>query len=195
MGTQPTAVTILRRAAVLPVLALLLQGCAAIPLDRFWPLPGGDPSDITRADPPAIRLAVKLPLPARPEPEGVTLVVALAGFDRDAAANRLAMTLVNEGRTVRADELPSAGPGYRWYLFKLTPAAERELGTLQSRVSGRGEPEHERAEFSAELAYENVSPGQTVNRSILLQLARGEDFFTLADGDHTVGNHATETRS
>lgn len=189
MGMTPPFVITVKRAAVLLGLALALHGCAALPqaLERLWPLGGSDTSDLTRADPSAVRMALKLPLPARPEPRGADLVVRVSGGDREPVATRLPMTLVNEGRTVRADDLPSAGPGYWWYLFKLTSSAERDLGALQSRHSAAGDPDHDRVEFSVELAYENVGAGQSVSRSILLQLSGSDDFFTVTDGVHTVG--------
>lgn len=187
MGMKPSFAV--QRAAVLLVLALSLHGCAALPqtLERLWPLGGSDPSELTRADPSAVRMAVKLPLPARPEPRGATLVVRLSGGDRQPVATRLPMTLVNEGRTVRTDDLPSADPGYWWYLFKLTSSAERDFKVLQSRLSAGDTAGHDRVEFSAKLAYENIGDGQSVSRRILLQLSDRDEFFTVTEGVHTVG--------
>lgn len=189
MGMTPSFIITVQRGAVLLALALALNGCAVLPqtLERLWPLGGSDPSKLTRADPSAVRMALKLPLPARPEPQGATLVAHLSGGDREPVSARLPMTLVNEGRTVRADALPSADPGYSWYLFKLTSSAERELESFQSRLSAAGDPDHNRVEFSVELAYENIGTGQSVSRSILLQFSERDEFFTVTEGVHTVG--------
>lgn len=185
----------LRRGATLIGLALLLHGCAGIPLERLWPFQQPDPSGLSRAQPEQVRVALKLPLPARPRQDGATLVVRLSGGNRSEAVTRFAMTLVNEGRTVRADRLPTADPGYRWYLFKLTPTAEDQLRALQARMPGQDGPDYEQVKYSVRLAYQNVSAGQSVSRSIHLQLADNEGFFTLADGAHTVGADATEAES
>lgn len=189
MGMTPAFVITVQRAAALLALSLALHGCTVLPqtLERLWPLGGSDPSQLTRADPSAVRMALKLPLPARPEPRGATLVARLSGGNREPVATRLPMTLVNEGRTVRADALPSADPGYWWYLFKLTSSAEHDLESFQSRLSAAGDPEHNRVAFSVELAYENVGAGQSVSRTILLQLSERDDFFTVTEGVHTVG--------
>jgi hypothetical protein len=189
MGMTPSIVVTVRRAAVLLVLALALHGCAVLPqtLERLWPLGGSDPSELTRADPSAVRMALKLPLPARPEPQGATLVALVSGGDREPVSTRLPMTLVNEGRTVRADALPSADPGYWWYLFKLTSSAERDLESFQSRLSAAGDSGRDRVEFSVDLAYENIGAGRSVSRSVLLKLSERDAFFTVTEGVHTVG--------
>lgn len=184
-----------RRWAILAGLALLLHGCAGTPFERWWPFQLPDPSGLSRAQPEQVRVALKLPLPARPRQDGATLVVRLSGANRGGAVNRFAMTLVNEGRTVRADRLPTADPGYRWYLFKLTPTAEDQLDALQSRMRGRDGPGYDQVDYTVALAYQNVGAGQSVSRSVRLQLADNEGFFTLADGDHTVGADAAERES
>ncbi len=194
MGLRPTVPPAIRRAAVLVGLTVVLYGCAGTPFERLWPFQQLDPSGLTRAEPDRVRAAIKLPLPARPRQDGATLVLRLSGGERSATTVRLAMTLVNEGRTVRADRLPSAEPGYWWYLFKLTSAAENELEALQSRLSDGTDPGVERVEYEVVVVYENVAAGQSVNRDIRLQLTREEGFFTLTDGVHTVEDHAAAAR-
>lgn len=194
MGPRPTVPPAFRRAAVLVGLVLVLHGCAGTPFERLWPFQQLDPSGLTRAEPDRVRAAIKLPLPARPRQDGATLVLRLSGGERSATTTRLAMTLVNEGRTVRADRLPSAEPGSWWYLFKLTTAAENELEALQSRLSDGSDPGVERVEYEVAVVYENVTAGQSVNRNIRLQLTRDEGFFTLTDGVHAIEDHATAAR-
>ncbi len=184
----------MRRTAGLLGLLLVLQGCAGMPLEKLWPFQRADTSGLARAEPEQVRAALRLPLPARPRPDGATLVLHLSGGERDPQTTRLPMTLVNEGRVVRVGGLPSAGPGYWWYLFKLTSAAEDELQTLQSRLSD-GTPGHEDVEYEVAVAFENVAAGQSLSRSIRLQLASDEGFFLLTEGVHTVGNDAAPTPS
>lgn len=176
-----------RNGAVLVGLALVVHGCAISPFEGLWPFHRPDPSSLSRAEPEQVRVALSLPQPARPRADGVTLVVRLSGADRSPSVTRLAMTLVNEGRIVRADRLPTADPGYSWYLFKLTPTAENELRALQLRLPGHDELGYDEVAYSAEVAYENVGSGQSLNRSIRLQLADAEGFITLTEGVHIVG--------
>lgn len=184
----------MRRTAGLLGMVLLLQGCAGTPLEKLWPFQRSGTSGLARAEPEQVRAALRLPLPARPRPDGATLVLHLSGGERGPRTTRLAMTLVNEGRIVRVGGLPSAGPGYWWYLFKLTSAAEDELQTLQSRLAD-GSPGPDSVEYEVAVAYENVAAGQSLSRSIRLQLASDEGFFMLTEGVHTVGNDDEATQS
>lgn len=184
----------MRRTAGLLGLVLMLQGCAGMPLAKLWPFQRSDTPGLARAEPEQVRVALRLPLPARPRPDGATLVLRLSGGEHEPQTARLAMTLVNEGRIVRVGGLPSAGPGYWWYLFKLTSAAEDELQALQSGQSD-GTPGHEGVEYEVAVAYENVAAGQSLSRNIRLQLASDEGFFMLTEGVHTVGSDAEATQS
>lgn len=184
----PIAIASLRRGiACLALLALV--ACASTPMETLRRLQGWVPSDLARAEPAQVRVALKLPLPARPEPDGAELAVKLDGGDVAPERTPLAMTLVNEGRTVRAGSLPTAEPGYWWYLFKLTPAAEDALRALQLRTSDAG---HDTLGFRVSVAYANVGPGQSLSREIRLQLAEETGFHGLTDGDQVIPDDTTE---
>lgn len=170
------------RAAALIAAAWLLAGCAGTPLDTIWRLYGFGPEEVARLEPGAVRAAVKLPLPARPDRAGAALELAFQPDTGDRSTRRHAfpMTLVNRGRTVRAEALPSAEAGYSWYLFKLTPAAERELASVQEEFSGGASPGGSVA-ISVSHEIDNAVPGQELSRSVWIQLADDDDFFVLED--------------
>lgn len=179
------------KAAVLVAgLALLVTGCTLAPFEELWQRYGFGQPEVSRLQPAAVRAAIKLPLPVRPRPEGAALVLELPApeADRQAREHRFAMALVNEGPTVRAEGLPTADPGYNWYLFKLTPSAEDELARTQAEYL---EPTPRAIDTGAILVineFQNTTAGQEVSRSVWVYLSDDRGFFPLVRDERlTVG--------
>lgn len=183
-GKRTSAGWLLGLLAVAPLLA----GCAtSTPITTMWRLYGFGPDDVVDVRPQSVRVAVKLPRPAHPAPEDAMLELA---FEPDADTgrptnHRLPMVLVNEGRTVRAAALPSAEPGYRWFLFKLTPSAENALERVQKALSPAGGGSSGSVAISVSNGYANAVPGQELTRSVWIQLSEEDGFFPLVE-DETI---------
>lgn len=171
------------RVGALP-LGLLLSACAWVPAVPGWLQPGHEVQALVDAEPRELRVAVKLPRPLQPLPDATALTLRFTPRAAEVTERResLPLVLVNEGRTLRVGGLPSAEPGYLWFLFKLTSAGEAELAVLQSeiRATEAFEQRYRGVELDVDTAVRDARPGQTFSLSVWLQLDAAGDFRALA---------------
>lgn len=171
----------MRRCAVVLVgLVVLCAGCSTTQVRELWERFGFGRPAVVELKPSAIRAAVKLPRPARPSAEGAALRLEVGG---DGETQRFAMVMVNEGRAVRAESLPEAEPGYSWYVFKLTPAAEERLDGLQAELADSGGEDARTGVIEVRNQYSNAIPGQQLTRGVWIQLSREDGFFPLVENE------------
>lgn len=159
----------------------MASSCGYVPFKSLLSSRHFSLNDIVAMDPQELRLAVKLPRPLQPRPSATSLTLAFEPRSRRGEERReqFPLVLVNEGRTVRAGALPTAEPGYLWYLFKLAPSAEAAFGQLQADIS-KGKDRfanlYRDVRLEVDLAVRDAAAGQGIELSIWLQPDFSEDF-------------------
>lgn len=170
------------RAFLLVVLILLLEACASVPLTTMWKLRSYSVQDLQTLNPADIRVAVKLPVKPKLEPNQTMLDVTLTPKDRkqEAVHEHAQLMLLDQGRFVPAN-VPVARNGEIWYLMKLDPAGLKSFQDFQQRLGPDAEARYDSFEFNATIQFadQSIPVGTQIELSVWLRLAKDDDYFAL----------------
>jgi hypothetical protein len=165
---------------VLP--ALLLAGCAHVPLGTMWAMRGFERADLVAMEPGALRAAVRVPDAFVVEREGHLLRVTLQ--QEGQPEQQLEAALVVEFATAGSDTFERKA-AHRWHAFKLTPEGERGFRAIQRALDAI--PEGSKGSFTLEVK-PNMSipmgarqPGRVGEFSVMVRLGADRGWLTLID--------------
>lgn len=116
--------------AVVLAAAMLIGGCAGIPISTMWKMHSFGPADFSALDGGYIRAAVRLPVGTALKNDVTTLAIALTRQNGQIEKLSMPVQQIADGQQVDPS-LESAGIGKHWLLFALTDQGKMVFQTLQ----------------------------------------------------------------
>ena len=161
-------------------LALVLSGCASIPLSTAWRMSKFTPATLAQLDPAQVRVKVSVPEGFEVDLAATELTVELSDDTGPDLSERLSLTSLQTLRETRPAGIFSADVPVTSHVLALSPDGVRQLREVQQRFLSGASGSYT---FGVQARFAQVP--QDVREITFwadLKLALDEPFFPLIDG-------------
>lgn len=172
----------MRRVLMTVLPALLLAGCAHVPLGTMWAMRNFERGDLVAMEPAGLRAAIRVPDKFEVEREGHLLRVTL---QQDGGPEQTLEAQLVVEFTTAGSEAFERKPAHRWHSFKLTPEGERGFRAIQQALDAI--PEGSKGSFALEVVPKmsipvpDRKPGRVGEFSVMIRLGADSGWLTLVD--------------